>query len=179
MGRVLVLTGALMACSVTMWIRSGFVGAQGMLTMELCIGAGAAAALLLVGVILGAVGFLLRAAAFPGTPTSPFLGAFPPAPIGLTAMWTKRLDCVIAALIGAGALVGLYANDLDLDPQAINISLLIALGVTLLPLGLGYLAGLPVRSLVPDDPSHLPTVAERAAVAATDETAAAPGEGNR
>jgi len=178
MGRVWMLTGALMVCSVLMWILNSFIGIQGMLTIGLCIGAGAAAAyiqgnptlvraiFLVVGVLIGALGFLLGAAAFPDTATGLFLGALvPQVLIGVTAMWTKRIDAVIAALIGAGALAGVYANDFDLDPQSINISLPIALGQTLLPLGLGYLAGILVRSFVPDDPSTLPAVAPKPAPA--------------
>lgn len=165
MGRVWILTGALMVVAVILWIFQDFMGSDGMLTIGLCIGAGAAAAyitgqptlgramFLLGGVFIGALGFLLGATTFPDTNTGLFLGAFVPFLIsGLITMWSKRQEMFIAATIGAGALAGVYANDFDLDPQSINTSLPIALGTTILPLGLGYLAALIVRTFVPEDP---------------------------
>ena len=115
-----------------------------MLTIGLCIGAGAAAAYiqgqpgigramyLFGGVFIGALGFLLGAMTFPDTNVGLFLGAFVPQLItGFAAMWSKRTEMFIAATIGAGALAGVYANDFDLDPQSINVSLPIALGTTI------------------------------------------------
>ena len=66
----------------------------------------------------------------------------------------------IAATIGAGAMAGVYANDFDLDPQSLNISMPIALGQTIFPLGLGFLAAVLVRTFVPDDPPRVPKGAE-------------------
>ena len=90
MGRVWILTGALMAVSVILFIFSGFMGKEGMLTIGLCIGAGAAAAYiqgepgigramyLFGGVFIGALGFGLGAMTFPDTNVGLFLGAFVP-----------------------------------------------------------------------------------------------------
>ena len=165
MGRVWILTGALMAVSVILFIFSGFMGKEGMLTIGLCIGAGAAAAYiqgepgigramyLFGGVFIGALGFGLGAMTFPDTNVGLFLGAFVPQIItGFAAMWSKRTEMFIAATIGGGALAGVYANDFDLDPQSINVSLPIALGTTIFPMGLGFLAAVLVRTFIGDDP---------------------------
>ena len=169
MGRVWILTGAVMAVSVIMLIFSGFVGIQGMLTIGLCIGSGAAAAYiqgtptlgramyLFGGVFIGALGFLLGALSFPDTKVGLFLGAFVPQLItGFAAMWSKRTEMFIAATIGAGTLAGVYANVFNADPQSINVSLPIAIGQTVLPMGFGYLAGVLVRTFAGDDPLGVP-----------------------
>ncbi len=165
MRRVWILTGAMLAVSVILFIFQGFMGKEGMLTIGLCIGAGAAAAYiqgepgigramyLFGGVFIGALGFLLGAMTFPDTNVGLFLGAFVPQLItGFAAMWSKRTEMFIAATIGAGALAGVYANDFDLDPQSINVSLPIALGATIFPMGLGFLAAVLVRTFIGDDP---------------------------
>ncbi len=173
MGRVWILTGALVVVSIILYIFNSFVGIQGMLTIGLCIGAGASAAyvqgqpslgramFLFGGVFVGALGFVLGALTFPDTATGLFLGAaVPQVIIGLITMWSKRLEYTIVMAIGAGALAGVYANDFDLDPQSLNISLPIALGQTILPMGLGFLAAVIVRSFIPDDPPRVPKGAE-------------------
>lgn len=165
MGRVWILTGALLVVSVIMFIFSDFLGTQGMLTIGLCIGAGAAAAYiqgppgigramyLFGGVFIGALGFLLGAMTFPDTNVGLFLGAFVPQLItGFVAMWSKRTEMFIAATIGAGALAGVYASDFDIDPQSVNVSLPIAIGVTIFPMGFGFLAAVLVRIFTGDDP---------------------------
>ena len=165
MGRVWILTGALMVVSVIMFIFQGFMGKEGMLTIGLCIGAGAAAAYiqgppgigramyLFGGVFIGALGFLLGAMTFPDTNTGLFLGAFVPQLItGFAAMWSKRTEMFIAATIGGGALAGVYASDFDLDPQSINVSLPIAIGITIFPMGMGFLAAVLARTFTGDDP---------------------------
>jgi hypothetical protein len=63
-------------------------------------------------------------------------------------MWQKRIDLFVAALIGSGAISGVYANVFNADPQSVNVSLAVALGQTILPLGFGYLAGILVRTFV-------------------------------
>ncbi len=174
MGRVWILAGALMAVSVILFIFQGFMGTQGMLTIGLCIGAGAAAAYiqgqpgigramyLFGGVFIGALGFLLGALSFPDTNVGLWLGAFIPLAIaGLAAMWSKRTEMFIAANIGAGALAGVYANVFDADPQSINVSLPIAIGQTVLPMGLGFLAAVLVRTFAGDDPPRGRTRAMR------------------
>jgi uncharacterized membrane protein YoaK (UPF0700 family) len=116
---------------------------------------------LLGGVFVGALGFLLGAGVFPDTDTGLFLGAAVPWIImAFVAMWSKRQEMFVAMVIGGGALAGVYANDFDLDPQSINVSLLIALGTTILPLGFGYLAGVLVRTFVPYDPPRGATTTE-------------------
>jgi hypothetical protein len=181
MGRVWILTGALLVVSVIMFIFSDFLGTQGMLTIGLCIGSGAAAAYiqgppgigramyLFGGVFIGAIGFLLGAMTFPDTNVGLFLGAFVPQIItGFAAMWSKRTEMFIAATIGAGTLAGVYANDFDLDPQSINVSLPIALGTTIFPMGFGFLAAVLVRVFAGDDPPR--QAAEEAPEPSDDET---------
>jgi hypothetical protein len=165
MARVWILTGALLVVSFLMFIFQGFMGKEGMLTIGLCIGSGAAAAYihgqpgigramyLFGGVFIGALGFLLGAMTFPDTNTGLFLGAAVPQLItGFAAMWSKRTEMFIAATIGAGTLAGVYASDFDLDPQSINVSLPIAIGQTILPMGLGFLAAVLARTFAGDDP---------------------------
>ncbi len=169
MGRVWILAGAMLTVSVILYIFNGFVGIQGMLTIGLAAGAGAAAAYiqgkpslaramyLFGGVFIGALGFVLGALTFPDTATGLFLGMFIPTVItGLVTMWSRRQEMFIAATIGAGAMAGTYANDFDLDPQSLNVSMPIALGQTIFPMGLGFLAACLVRAFVPDDPPRVP-----------------------
>jgi hypothetical protein len=164
MGRVWVLAGAVGAALTLVFVLQGFVGAGTLLTMSLCVGAGAAAAYLpggaylsrglwlLAGVVVGALGFVMGASAFPDTNVGLWLGAlFPVVVLALLAMATRRQSNYLAGLLGAGALTGVYAHVFNLDPQGINISAPIAMGQTLLPLGFGYLAGMAVVLLVPRD----------------------------
>jgi hypothetical protein len=161
MGRIWALAGALVVVYLFFLLIGDFLGAGGMLTMGLCAGAGAAAAYLsgtpglaraiwlFLGVLIGALGFLLGAGVFPDTNFGLFLGAVVPTLIAaLATMWQKRVDLFLAAIIGSGAISGVYANVFNADPQSVNVSLVVALGQTILPLGFGYLAGILVRTFV-------------------------------
>ena len=111
----------------------------------------AAAVWLFVGVLVGALGFVMGASLFPDTNVGLWLGAVVPTLINaLLTFWTKRVDYFLAATIGAGALSGVYANVFNLDPQGLNVSLLIALGQTILPLGLGFFCAVFVRVFLGD-----------------------------
>lgn len=164
MGRIWALAGAIVAATVGVFALAGFVGAGTLLTMGLCIGAGAAAAYLpgraylsrglwlFAGVLVGTLGFVLGASAFPDTNVGLFLGAIVPVLLlALLTMVTKRQSNFLAGVIGVGALAGVYANVFNLDPQSINVSAPIAIGQTLLPLGFGYLAGMLVILFVETD----------------------------
>ena len=157
MGRVWALAGAIIAATTVVFLLQGLVGPGTLLTMGLCVGGGAVAAYLpgraylsrgiwlFVGVLIGALGFVLGASAFPDTNTGLWLGGIVPVIIlALLTMWTKRQSNLLAGVIGSGAMAGVYANVFNLDPQAINISAPIAVGQTVLPLGFGYLAGMLV-----------------------------------
>ena len=164
MGRVWALAGAIVAATTVVFLLQDFVGAGTLLTMGLCVGGGAAAAYLpgkaylsrglwlAIGVIVGSIGFVLGAAAFPDTNVGLWLGGIVPVLIlALLTMFTKRQSNFLAGVIGSGAMAGVYANVFNLDPQAINVSAPIAIGQTMLPLGFGYLAGMLIILFVATD----------------------------
>lgn len=164
MGRVWALAGAIVAAITLVFLLQGFVGAGTLLTMSLCVGGGAAAAYLpgqanlsrglwlAVGVLVGALGFVLGAAAFPDTNVGLWLGGIVPVLLlALMTMFTKRQSNFLAGVIGSGAMAGVYANVFNLDPQSINVSAPIAIGQTMLPLGFGYLAGMLIILFVTTD----------------------------
>jgi hypothetical protein len=66
-------------------------------------------------------------------------------------MWTKRQTDFLAGILGAGALTGVYAFQFNLDPQSLNYSLPVAMGQTIYPLALGFLAGMAVQWLTRSD----------------------------
>jgi hypothetical protein len=163
MGRIWALVGALVVVYLILSLAGPFLGAQGLLTMGLTVGAGVAAAYLagpadlwrgvwvFFGVLIGALGFAIGASLYPDTGVGLFLGAVVPTLITAVAtMWQKRMDYFVAALIGSGALAGVYSTAFDTDPQSLNVSLPIAVGQTLLPLGFGYLAAVLIRAFLPD-----------------------------
>lgn len=165
MARVWAIAGAIIAAITLVFLLQGFVGSGTLLTMSLCVGTGAVAAYLpggahlsralwlLVGVVAATLGFVLGAAAFPDTNVGLWLGAVVPVLLlALVSMGTRRQSNFLAGVLGSGALAGVYAGVFNLDPQSINISAPIAVGQTLLPLGLGYLAGMAVILVVPSDP---------------------------
>ena len=164
MGRVWALAGAIIAATTVVFLLQDFVGSGTLLTMGLCVGGGAAAAYLpgraylsrglwlFAGVIIGTLGFVLGAAAFPDTNVGLWLGGIVPVILlALLTMATKRQSNFLAGVIGSGAMAGVYANVFNLDPQSINISAPIAIGQTLLPLGFGYVAGMLIVLLVAKD----------------------------
>lgn len=178
MGRVWALAGAIVAATTVVFVLQDFVGSGTLLTMGLCVGGGAVAAYLpgraylsrglwlFVGVIIGTVGFVLGAAAFPDTDVGLYLGGIVPVILlALLTMATKRQSNFLAGVIGSGAMAGVYANVFNADPQSINISAPIAIGQTLLPLGFGYVAGMLIVLFVTKDDEW---EAEQAARDATD-----------
>ena len=63
----------------------------------------------------------------------------------------QAADPLPAGILGAGALTGVYAFQFNLDPQSLNYSLPIAMGQTIYPLALGFLAGMAVQWLTKSD----------------------------
>jgi hypothetical protein len=154
MARIWVWAGLVVAVSTLCALLVGFVGMTTLVTMSLPIGGGAVVAYLpgasfvgrggwlFGGVLLGALGFVLGAAAFPDTAVGLWLGAIVPVIlIAALTMWTRKESHFLAGLVGAGCINGVYATNFQLDPQSINVSLPIAIGQTVFPLGLGFLAG--------------------------------------
>ena len=165
MGRVWALAGAGLLVILILYIFSGFVGLQGMLTIGPCIGAGTAAAyvgppatiargmFMFAGAIVGGLGFAVGALVMPDNELGLALGASVPILIaGLATMWSRKQSNFLAMTLGAGATAAVYANVFNLDPQALNVSMPIALGQTILPLGLGFLSAVLVRGFVAEDP---------------------------
>ncbi len=165
MGRIWALAAGLIAALLVLLLLGPLGGPQVMLTASLCVGAGAAAAYLsgtghmlargvwlIVGVLFGALGFVLGAAVFPDTEIGLFLGGVVPITlIALATMWTKRQSDFLSGVLAAGALSGVYATRFNTDPQSLNYSLPIAIGQTLLCLALGYLAGVLIQSFSATD----------------------------
>lgn len=182
MGRIWALAGAMVLGLLIILLLGPLGGLELQLTSALCVGAGAAAAYLgspshmlarglwlLVGVLLGALGFALAAMIYPDTNIGLFLGGA--VPITLTAlatMWTKRQVDFLCGVLASGALAGVYATRFDFDPQSLNYSLPIAMGQTLLPLGLGFLAAVLIQSFLPTDDEK---AAEQAAAASSTQDA--------
>jgi uncharacterized membrane protein YwaF len=164
MARIWALVASVGAAGTLMALLVGFVGTEALLTMSVPISIGVAAAYiqgdafisrgawLFGGVLLGAVGFAIGASAYPDTTLGLWLGLVVPAVIfGAATFATKRQSNFLAALLGSAALSGVYTLTFDADPQSLNVSLPIAVGQAVLPLGFGYLAGMTVRMLVPSD----------------------------
>jgi hypothetical protein len=158
-------------------------GLELQLTSALCVGAGAAAAYLgspshmlarglwlLVGVLLGALGFALAAMIYPDTKIGLFLGgAVPITLVAVATTWTRRQVDFLCGVLASGALAGVYATRFDFDPQSLNYTLPIAIGQTLLPLGLGFLAAVLIQTFLPTDDE---SAAEAAAAPDADDSVA-------
>jgi hypothetical protein len=165
MGRVWALALGLILALLVVFLSGPLDGARILLTASICVGGGAAASFLgspnhmfargvwlFVGVLFGAIGYVLGAAVFPDTTIGLFFGGV--VPITLTAlatMWTKRQTDFLAGILGAGALTGVYAFQFNLDPQSLNYSLPVAMGQTIYPLGLGFLFAMVVQWLTKSD----------------------------
>ena len=159
------LAGAIVLALVIVRVGSNLFTPGALLTAGAVAVIGAAAAYLpgegfvwrgvwlFVGVLFGAAGFLIGSLFFPDTPNGLALGGIVPVLLtALAAMWTRNMSYFIAGLLGTAAMGGVYANVFNLDPQSINVSLPIAIGWTLPAMGIGYLAGLLVMVLLPEQP---------------------------
>jgi hypothetical protein len=162
--RIWVLAGALVLAYLIIFALQDLVQAGTLLTMSVGVGAGATAAFLpgskmiarsiylFVGVLIGAIGFVLGAAAFTDNNFGLMLGAVVPTIlIALAATVTGRISDFLACVLGAGVMGGVYANVFDADPQSLNVSLPIAIGQSILPLGFGFLVGVVILMLLPSD----------------------------
>ena len=173
MGRIWALAGGMILGLLIILLLGPLGGLELQLTSALCVGAGAAAAYLgspshmlarglwlLVGVLLGALGFALAAMIYPDTKIGLFLGgAVPIALVALATMWTRRQVDFLCGVLSSGALAGVYATRFDFDPQSLNYTLPIAIGQTLLPLGLGFLAAILIQTFLPTDDEKAAEVA--------------------
>ena len=179
MGRIWALALGLILALFVVFLSGPLGGPTTQLTAALCVGGGAAASYLgsqehmlargvwvLVGVLFGAIGFVLGAGVFPDTMVGLFLGGVVPITlVALATMWTRRQTDFLAGVLGAGALTGVYATRFNTDPQSLNYSLPIGIGQTLWPLALGFIAGVLVQWLTTSDEEH---AAQRAAEPADD-----------
>ena len=168
MGRVWALALGIVLALTVLFILGPLGGATLMLTASLPVGGGVAAAYLMggghpiargmwlfAGVLFGALGFVLGAVAFPDTKVGLWLGGVVPTLlIALATMWTRRQADFLCGIIGAGAMTGVYATRFNIDPQALNYLAPIAVGQALLPLALGFVAGVLVQAFVATDPEQ-------------------------
>jgi hypothetical protein len=191
MGRVWALALGLILALLVVLLSGPLGGPRTLLTASLCVGGGATASFLgstnhmfargiwlFVGVLFGAVGYVLGAGIFPDTNIGLFLGGVVPITmIALATMWTKRQTDFLAGILGAGALTGVYAFQFNLDPQSLNYSLPVALGQTIFPLALGFVAGMVVQWLTrPDAQVEAGKGGDPAESGSTDVPAEAPSE---
>ena len=175
MGRVWALAGGLIVVCLIIYLGVGFFGDESLKFVSVLVGAGAAAAYLpggvalsraiylFVGVLVGAMGFLAGAMAFPDNNTGVFFGAIVPIIVSaLISMWSRRPEVFLTLMLGAGSLAAYYTEAFFLDPQGINYALPIAIGGVLAPLGLGYLFAAVIRTFLPASAPQTPPLADEA-----------------
>ena len=166
MGRVWTLAGALALGCLLIYLTVGFMGVITLKFASAIVGAGATAAYLpggssisrglfmLLGVVYGALSFVLGAAAFPDTNVGLILGALVPILFSaLTATFTRSPETLLVMLLGAGSMGALYTTDFFADPQSINFTLPIAIGQVMIAISLGFLAGVLAKELGPKAPA--------------------------
>ena len=139
-------------------------GTRLLLTASLPVGAGIVAsflpgeklmsrgAYLFVGALVGGLGYAIGALFMTDDAVGLVIGAIIPSILlAFITMWSRRYENMLAAMLGAGAVTGVYAYQFNLDPQSLNVSLILAYGWTVLPLGFGFVAGVIVRLFVGED----------------------------
>ena len=167
MGRIWVIALAIILATWLLFMMGDITGPDLLLTAQGPIGAGVVAAFLiggnyfsrsvwlLVGLICGALGFVIGASAMTDNAFGLALGAtITTTLIALLTFWTRKEAAFLCAILGSGALAGVYVYQFNLDPQSLNSSLPIAMAQALLPLSMGYLFGMFVRILLPDDDEY-------------------------
>ena len=167
MGRIWVLALGFIVGEWVLFALGDIGGTTLLLTASAPMGAGVVAAFLiggsffsraiwlLVGVIAGALGFLIGAGFMTDNAFGLALGAsITTIIIAILTFWTRKEAAFLCGLLGWGSLGGVYAFNFNLDPQSINVSLPIGMGMTILPLGFGYLIGMLIRVLLPDDQEY-------------------------
>jgi hypothetical protein len=195
MARVWILAAATALGCLLIYLTIGFMGVPTMKFAGAIIGAGAAAAylpggnsiargmFLLLGVVFGALSFVLGAVAFPDTNLGLLLGALVPILFAaLAATFTRSAETLLVMLLGAGSMGALYTTDFFADPQSINYSLPIAISQVMIAVSLGYALGVLAKTFSPGpkpaaeaaspptDEPEAPAEAEPVAVAGDDTT---------
>ncbi len=167
MGRIWVLALGIIVATWVIFLLGDVGGTTLLLTAQAPLGAGVVAAFLvggsffsraiwlLVGVIAGSLGFLIGAGFMTDNAFGLALGATITTIImAIFTFWTRKEASFLCAILGAGSLTGVYAFNFNLDPQSINVSLPIGMVMTILPLSFGYLVGMLIRILLPDDQEY-------------------------
>lgn len=160
--RIWVLAVALaIGCSIVM-LGVGFFGAETLKFSAVAIGAAAAAAYLpggvalsravylLVGIFIGALGFVIGAVALSDNNLGVYLGGIIPFFIAaIVGMWSRKPEVYITLVLGIGAFSGAYTTAFFTDPQSLNYSMPITIGGTILNVGLGYFLACLVKVFYP------------------------------
>lgn len=160
--RIWVLAVALaVGCSIVM-LGVGFFGAETLKFSAVAVGAAAAAAYLpggvalsravylLVGIFIGALGFVIGAVALSDNNLGVYLGGIIPFFIAaLVGMWSRKPEAYLTIVLGVGAFSGAYTTTFFTDPQSLNYSMPITIGGTILNVGLGYFLACLVRVFYP------------------------------
>ena len=162
--RIWALALAFIVCIWLIRLMGDLGGTETLLTGSAPVGAGLVTAFLIggafftravwltVGVLIGALGFVIGAGVMTDNATGLALGStITVILMALLTFWTRRQAAFLAAVLGSGSVTAVYAFKFNLDPQSLNVSLPIAIGQTILPLGLGFAAGMVCRTFLPDD----------------------------
>lgn len=160
-----------------LYVGAGFVGAETIKASVPVVALTAAAVFLpggalhwrglwlLIGIVLGIVGFVISIGLFPDTVIGYLLGAATPIVIAtLLTMWTKTPAYFLAALFGIAATQGVYSVSFYTDPGGTAFNLPIALRIALAPMVLTYVVLIGLLAL---EPSLTPKSLARRAPAVT------------
>ena len=167
MFRIWLLAIGMIVCVWLLMLMGDLGGMKVLLTASAPIGAGLVAAFLvgggffsravwlIVGVVIGALGFVIGAGVMSDNAFGLALGAtITILLMALLTFWTRKEGAFLSAVLGSGSMTAVYAYEFNIDPQSINVSLPIAVGQTILPLGLGFIAGVVCRLFLPDDTTY-------------------------
>lgn len=162
MKRILLLTLTILLILVLLYVGAGVFGEETIKASVPVVALTAAAVFLpggtlhwrglwlLVGILLGIVGFVISIGLFPDTVIGYLLGAATPVLIaGLLTMWTKTPAYFLAGLFGIAATQGVYSVSFYTDPGGVAFNLPIALRIALAPMVLTYVILLGLLALEP------------------------------
>lgn len=163
--RVWALAFALVVGCTIVYFANGFLGENAVKFASVTIGAAAAAAYLkggvalsraiylLVGALLGALGFGIGAMALSDNVWGVYVGAIIPIVIAaIIAMWSKKQEVLLTLVLGIGAFGAAFTTQFFTDPQGINYTLPITLGQTIFLLGIGYFLAAITRTFFGSQP---------------------------
>jgi hypothetical protein len=167
MGRIWVIALGIILATWVLFALGDIGGKTLLLTASAPLGAGVVAAFLvggsyfsraiwlLVGVIAGSLGYAFSALfATDNTFGIAMTATFVTLVVAILTFWTRKESAFLCGVLGVGSITAVYTYSFNLDPQSINVSLPIGMGMTILPMSFGYLVGMLTRILLPDDQEY-------------------------